>query len=92
MPAELGTIALTILALIAFASNSLLTRMALGAHQIDAATFTSIRLVAGAVVLAVIVRAQAGTFKPLGPNTFNSPLVGGPCAPYMPATITVYAA
>ncbi|MEA2697434.1 MAG: hypothetical protein QOI66_1705 [Myxococcales bacterium] len=65
MPAELGTVALTILALVSFASNSLLTRLALGAHQIDAATFTSIRLVAGAVVLAVIVRAQAGTFKPL---------------------------
>jgi drug/metabolite transporter (DMT)-like permease len=51
--------------LIAFASNSLLTRLALGSQQIDAATFTSIRLVSGAVVLALIIRARQGTFKPL---------------------------
>jgi drug/metabolite transporter (DMT)-like permease len=59
------TIALTLLALLAFASNSLLTRLALGSHQIDAATFTAIRLVAGAVVLAAIARAKAGSWKPL---------------------------
>lgn len=59
------TIALTLLALLAFASNSLLTRLALGSRQIDAATFTAIRLVAGAVALAVIARAQAGSWKPL---------------------------
>ena len=38
-------------ALIAFASNSLLCRLALGDGAIDAASFTVIRLVAGAVVL-----------------------------------------
>ena len=59
------TIALTLLALLAFASNSLLTRLALGSRQIDAASFTSIRLVAGAVVLAAIARSQAGSWKPL---------------------------
>jgi drug/metabolite transporter (DMT)-like permease len=46
----------TALALIAFASNSILTRLALGAGAMDAATFTTVRLVAGACVLAALVR------------------------------------
>ena len=54
------TIGLTLLALIAFASNSLLTRLALGAHEIDAATFTLIRLASGAVVLALVARTRTG--------------------------------
>jgi drug/metabolite transporter (DMT)-like permease len=62
---NLRTAALTFLALIAFASNSLLTRLALGSHQIDAPTFTAIRLMSGAVVLALIVRAREGTFRSL---------------------------
>ena len=44
-------IALTALALLAFAANSILTRLALGRHLIDAATFTGARLGAGAAVL-----------------------------------------
>jgi drug/metabolite transporter (DMT)-like permease len=52
------TAALTLLALVAFASNSLLTRLALGTHQIDAASFTAIRLVAGAVMLLALAAAQ----------------------------------
>jgi drug/metabolite transporter (DMT)-like permease len=39
----------------AFAANSLLCRLALGARLIDAATFTSARLVSGAVLLAALV-------------------------------------
>jgi drug/metabolite transporter (DMT)-like permease len=39
-------------ALACFAANSLLCRMALSAGQIDAATFTAVRLLAGAVTLA----------------------------------------
>lgn len=45
----------TILALIAFASNSVLCRLALGAESIDAASFTSIRLLSGIVVLMIIL-------------------------------------
>jgi drug/metabolite transporter (DMT)-like permease len=71
---SLGTAALTLLALIAFASNSLLTRLALGSHQIDAATFTSIRLGAGAVVLALLVRARAGSWTPLRGGDARGPL------------------
>lgn len=59
------TAILTLLALIAFASNSLLTRLALGSRQIDAATFTLIRLGAGAVVLMFLVRVTAGNWTPL---------------------------
>jgi len=50
----LRTVALTVAALIAFAANSLLCRMALGRQLIDAASFTSVRIVAGAVVLGLI--------------------------------------
>ncbi|GHA20251.1 membrane protein [Arenicella chitinivorans] len=43
------------LALIAFAGNSVLCRLALGAGQIDAASFTWIRLLSGIIVLAFIL-------------------------------------
>jgi drug/metabolite transporter (DMT)-like permease len=59
------TVTLTLLALVAFASNSLLTRFALGAREIDAATFTLARLASGAVVLALLVWARARTLAPL---------------------------
>jgi drug/metabolite transporter (DMT)-like permease len=45
----------TTLAMIAFAGNSLLCRQALSYSRIDAASFTAIRLVSGAAVLALIV-------------------------------------
>lgn len=47
---------LTVLAMVAFAGNSLLCRVALRETAIDAATFTVVRIVAGAVVLWLIVR------------------------------------
>jgi len=59
------TALLTLSALIAFASNSLLTRLALGAHAVDAATFTLVRLVSGAGVLALVVWTRARTLAPL---------------------------
>lgn len=49
---------LTLLALCAFAGNSLLARLALTRTHIDPASFTSIRLIAGAVVLLVLVRGR----------------------------------
>lgn len=49
---------LVVLTMIAFAGNSLLCRLALRTTQIDAATFTSIRLVCGAVALWLIVRLR----------------------------------
>ena len=48
------TILCTILALIAFAGNSVLCRLALGESAIDAASFTAIRILSGIIVLTVI--------------------------------------
>ena len=50
------TAALTTLAMIAFAGNSLLCRMALRPALIDPGTFGSARVLSGAVALAVILR------------------------------------
>lgn len=47
---------LTLLAMIAFAGNSLLCRVALKQTEIDAASFTTIRLISGAIILWLIVR------------------------------------
>jgi drug/metabolite transporter (DMT)-like permease len=60
------TYALTFVAMIAFAANSLLCRAALGTGEIDAASFTGIRLISGALVLAVIVytKSQKADLKP----------------------------
>ena len=49
---------LTTTAMLAFAGNSLLCRMALRHTGIDAASFTCIRIVSGALVLWLIVRAR----------------------------------
>jgi drug/metabolite transporter (DMT)-like permease len=51
---------ITTLAMLAFAANSLLCRVALRDTTIDAASFTAIRLAAGAAVLALIVRGRSG--------------------------------
>jgi drug/metabolite transporter (DMT)-like permease len=53
--------ALTAGALTGFSANSLLTRLALSAGDIDAATFTTIRIVSGAVTLAFVAgRGRVG--------------------------------
>lgn len=57
---------LAILAMVAFAANSLLCRMALKNTGIDAGSFTSIRIVSGAIVLWLIVRARGGAKGLLG--------------------------
>ncbi len=54
---------LAALAMLAFAGNSLLCRLALRSASIDAASFTSLRLLSGALVLALIVRLRSGVFS-----------------------------
>jgi drug/metabolite transporter (DMT)-like permease len=54
------TTAFTIAALAGFAANSLLCRAALGGGHADAATFTTIRLVSGALALSVLARRGPG--------------------------------
>jgi drug/metabolite transporter (DMT)-like permease len=51
---------LTILALIAFAGNSLLCRAALSRTHIDAASFTTVRLLSGALMLWILVWLRGG--------------------------------
>lgn len=50
---------LTALAMVAFAGNSLLCRIALKETSIDPATFTSVRLASGALMLYVLIAKQA---------------------------------
>lgn len=61
------TISLTAIAMLAFAANSLLARLALGDPAIDASSYTVIRLVSGAVALALLLgwRRGAGTRRDL---------------------------
>ncbi len=54
-------LALTTLAMLAFAGNSLLCRAALRHTSIDASSFTVIRLISGALVLWLLVRLRSGS-------------------------------
>lgn len=55
-------IVLTSLAMLAFAGNSLLCRIALKQTSIDAASFTTIRLISGALMLGLLVRLNRRPF------------------------------
>ena len=63
---------LTALAMSAFAGNSLLCRLALEHTRIDAASFTLIRLAAGAIVLLLVTRTRSG--GALGSGNWRSAL------------------
>lgn len=60
------TALLTLATMVAFAANSLLCRMALGNDLIDAASFTSVRILAGAITLGAITipGARRSQFRP----------------------------
>lgn len=62
---------LTSLAMLAFAGNSLLCRAALKQTSIDAASFTSIRLISGAIILLLIVKLR-GTRIEVGQGSWLS--------------------
>lgn len=64
-------IALTSIAMIAFAGNSLLCRAALQHPRIDAASFTAIRLISGAVMLWLLTSMRRGSNSG-GGNWFSS--------------------
>jgi drug/metabolite transporter (DMT)-like permease len=68
------TAVLTLLALVAFASNSLLNRLALAGHHVDAASFTAIRLASGALVLFVLVRLRRGGGSASGRRRWAGPV------------------
>jgi drug/metabolite transporter (DMT)-like permease len=62
---SIRTIAYTVTALVAFAANSLLCRMALREGAIDAASFSTIRFLSGAVMLVVIALKTERSIFPL---------------------------
>ena len=57
---------LTLLAMIAFAGNSLICRLALTQTTIDAASFTFTRILSGAVALSLIVTIRKRTSPTAG--------------------------
>jgi drug/metabolite transporter (DMT)-like permease len=64
-----ATIALTLLAMAAFAANSLLCRAALRDAHIDPASFGAIRVTSGALVLALAMRLRA---RPTAPSDWRA--------------------
>lgn len=65
---------LTLLALLAFAGNSLLCRAALAHTSIDAASFTTVRLVSGALVLWLLARLHHAKTAAVGQGNWLSAL------------------
>lgn len=59
-------IALTVIAMTAFAANSLLARLALGTQSIDAASYTAIRILSGAAFLFLLARRKPAAEQPAG--------------------------
>jgi drug/metabolite transporter (DMT)-like permease len=57
---------LTLMAMIAFAGNSLLCRLALKQTRSDAASFTLVRIVSGAIVLGLIASLRRGSLRQSG--------------------------
>ncbi|MET2948928.1 DMT family transporter [Vibrio owensii] len=71
----MSTFLLTAIAMLAFAANSLLCRLALAAGLIDAGSFTLIRLLSGAVTLIVIMLLR-GNWRRQIPTTRFSVFAG----------------
>ena len=63
-------LALTVLAMIAFAGNSIIVRMALASDSIGPLSFGLIRLLAGALVLALLVKPK----RAISSGTWNGAL------------------
>ncbi len=59
-------IVLTAMAMLAFAGNSLLCRLALRQTRIDAASFTSIRIISGAAALWLLLKIRDRNGKGAG--------------------------
>ncbi len=65
---------LTALTLLAFAANSLLCRMALGAHLIDPVSFATLRLLSGALILFPLSRLTGSPSKTNSEGSWTSGL------------------
>ena len=69
------TLIFTSLALIAFAANSVLCRLALGEKTIDASSFTTIRLLSGAIVLLLITGISSNKSKATTKGSWSASLM-----------------
>jgi len=78
------TVLYTTLTLIAFAANSLLCRLALGGRTIDAASFTTVRIMSGTTMLLAISAIARG--RPLGTQPSALPSAFSP----RPSALTVH--
>jgi len=72
---RLSTLAFTAAAMLAFAANSLLCRLALLQGGIDPASFGAVRIVSGAIALALIVRWRAGGAKEAGGDWLSAAML-----------------
>ena len=61
------------LAMVAFAANSILRRVALRRSTVDPATVSTIRLISGAATLLLVARWKQGAAMPRGGGSFASP-------------------
>lgn len=71
------TALLTVLAMLAFAGNSVLCRLALGQTSIDAASFTAVRLLSGALMLTLLVYFRRLPTPASGKTTKPRTVLGG---------------
>ncbi len=67
-PPSLRTLWLTAVAMTFFAANSLLARFALREGEIDASSYTAVRILAGALVLALLVATRGGGARAVSTN------------------------
>ena len=65
----LRLVLLTVITMLAFAANSVLCRYALGSNLMDAASFSALRLIAGAIFLLSLVYFKDSAFKLAKPRT-----------------------
>ena len=65
----LSLVLLTVITMLAFAANSVLCRYALGLNLMDAASFSALRLIAGAIFLLSLVYFKDSAFKLAKPRT-----------------------
>ena len=65
---NMRTVCFTVVAMIAFAANSLLCRMALGGEVADPASFTIVRIAAGTITLVILVGIRDRQWQLERPN------------------------
>jgi len=85
----LRTAGLTLLALIAFAANSVLCRLALARGSIDPTSFSAIRLASGALILTLLLRARGHSANRSSPSWAAAGLLFGYAVPFSLAYVTL---